>query len=47
MAVNVIYTKVLELLKKAGIDPQKFIGTIDPNKIKKLTTNTDISATKP
>ena len=47
MAVNVIYTKVLELLKKAGIDPQKFIGTIDPNKIKKLTTKTEKTATKP
>jgi hypothetical protein len=47
MAVNVIYTKVLELLKRAGIDPQKFIGTIDPNKIKKLTTKTEKTATKP
>ena len=47
MAVNVIYTKVLELLKRAGIDPQKFIGTVDPNKIKKLTTKTETTATKP
>ena len=47
MAVNVIYAKVLELLKRAGIDPQKFIGTIDPNKIKKLTTKTEKTATKP
>ena len=47
MAVNVIYTKVLELLKRAGIDPQKFIGKVDPNKIKKLTTKTETTATKP
>ena len=46
MAVNVIYTKVLELLKRAGINPQKFIGTVDP-KVRKLTTKTETTATKP
>ena len=46
MAVNVIYTKVLELLKREGINPQKFIGTVDP-KVRKLTTKTETTATKP
>ena len=43
--VNII-TKIHALLKQAGIDIQKIIGTVDPN-ITKLVTKTQETARKP
>ncbi len=38
--------KIIALLKQAGIDIQKIIGTVDPN-ITKLVTKTQETARKP
>jgi hypothetical protein len=46
MAVNLV-TKIIELLKIAGIDYSKMAGKIDPNKVKQLVTKTQTTATKP
>jgi hypothetical protein len=46
MAVNLV-TKIIEMLKLAGIDYSKMAGKIDPNKVKQLVTKTQTTATKP
>jgi len=46
MAVNIV-TKIIEMLKMAGIDYSKMAGKIDPNKVKQLVTKTQTTATKP
>ncbi len=46
MAVNLV-TKIIEMLKMAGIDYSKMAGKIDPNKVKQLVTKTQTTATKP
>jgi len=46
MAVNIV-TKIIEMLKLAGIDYSKMAGKIDPNKVKQLVTKTQKTATKP
>jgi len=46
MAANIV-TKIIEMLKMAGIDYSKIAGKIDPNVVKKLTTKTQKTATKP
>ena len=46
MAVNLV-TKIIEMLKMAGIDYSKMAGKIDPNKVKQLVTKTQKTATKP
>jgi len=46
MAVNLV-TKIIEMLKLAGIDYSKMAGKIDPNKVKQLVTKTKKTATKP
>ena len=46
MAASIV-TKIIELLKMAGIDYSKMAGKIDPNKVKQLVTKTQTTATKP
>ena len=46
MAANIV-TKIIEMLKMAGIDYSKMAGKIDPNKVKQLVTKTQTTATKP
>ena len=41
-----IINRIQALLKQAGIDIQKIIGTVDPN-ITKLVTKTEKTARKP
>ena len=46
MAASIV-TKIIEMLKMAGIDYSKMAGKIDPNKVKQLVTKTQKTATKP
>jgi len=46
MAANIV-TKIIEMLKMAGIDYSKMAGKIDPNKVKQLVTKTQKTVTKP
>ena len=42
-----ITQKIIELLKRAGIDYSKMAGKVDPSKVKQLITKTQKTATKP
>ena len=46
MAANIV-TKIIEMLKMAGIDYSKIAGKINPDKVKQLVTKTQKTATRP